>query len=187
MRTLAVAAVCGFALAASALAAPPYAGLQSREIKAVSPERIDALLAGKGAGYALSAELNGYPGPRHVLDLGDQLELTADQRLATERLFARMQAEAIPLGQALIEKERSLEALFRDGRAEDGAIGALTAEIGALEGRLRVTHLKYHVDMANLLSAHQRVAYNRLRGYDAPPSGGQGAPMDHDSHGGHGG
>ena len=181
MRRLAVAMVCGFALAASALAAPPYAGLQNREIKAVSPERIDALLAGKGAGYALSAELNGYPGPRHVLDLGDQLDLTPDQRQATEELFARMQAEAIPLGEALIEKERSLETLFRDGRAEDGAIAALTAEIGGLEGRLRATHLKYHVDMAKLLSAHQRVTYSRLRGYDAPPSGG------HDGHSGHGG
>lgn len=179
MRTIGVAAVFGLAFAAGALAASPYAGWESREIKAVSPERIDALLTGKGAGYALSAELNGYPGPRHVLDLGDQLKLTLEQREATERLFARMQEEAIPLGEALIEKEGALETLFRDGRAENRTIAELTAEIGALDGRLRATHLKYHVDMTELLSAHQRVTYNRLRGYGAAPAGG------HSGHGGH--
>ena len=181
MRILVLAVMWGIAFTATAIAASPYAGWQTREIKAVSPERIDALRTGKGAGYALSAELNGYPGPRHVLDLGDQLKLTPDQRQETERLFARMRAEVIPLGEAVIEKERSLEALFRDGHAEDGAIAALTAEISALEGRLRAAHLKYHVDMTELLSTHQRVTYNRLRGYDEAPSGG------HNGHSGHGG
>lgn len=184
MRTLTVAVACGLALTATALAVSPYTGWQTREIKAMSAERIDALRAGEGAGYALSAELNGYPGPRHVLDLADELALTPDQRQATERLFARMQAEAIPLGEALIEKERSLEALFRDGRAEYLSIAALTAEIGASEGRLRATHLKYHVDMTNLLSADQQATYNRLRGYGAAPDGGHGGPSGHAGHGG---
>jgi hypothetical protein len=30
-------------------------------------------------GLALAAELNGYPGPRHAIDLANQLRLTADQ------------------------------------------------------------------------------------------------------------
>ena len=121
---------------------------------------------------------------RHVLDLADELELTPDQRQATERLFARMQAQAIPHGEALLEGERALEVLFREGRAEDRAIATLTAEIGALEARLRATHLKYHVDMAKLLSAHQRVAYDRLRGYDAAPSGDHVSPAGQHGHGG---
>lgn len=44
----------------------PYAGLPAREIKALSPEEIADLAAGRGMGLALAAELNGYPGPRHA-------------------------------------------------------------------------------------------------------------------------
>ena len=33
-------------------------------------------------GLALAAELNGYPGPSHVLELADKLELSAEQRAA---------------------------------------------------------------------------------------------------------
>ena len=52
----------------------PYAGLETREIKALSPEQIEDLLAGEGMGYALAAELNHYPGPRHVLALAAELQ-----------------------------------------------------------------------------------------------------------------
>ena len=33
------------------------------------------LRAGRGMGLALAAELNGYPGPAHVLELADKLDL----------------------------------------------------------------------------------------------------------------
>jgi hypothetical protein len=49
----------------------PYAGHQERPIKALAPEEVAGLLGGEGMGYALAAELNHYPGPRHVLDLAD--------------------------------------------------------------------------------------------------------------------
>src|SRR5262245_12308395 len=58
----------------------PYAGMQHRGIKALSEQQIADLRAGKGMGLALAAELNGYPGPIHVLELGDRLELSAQQR-----------------------------------------------------------------------------------------------------------
>jgi hypothetical protein len=47
---------------------------------------------------ALAAELNGYPGPRHVLELGEQLGLTEQQRAGVQRLFDDMTAEVLPLG-----------------------------------------------------------------------------------------
>jgi hypothetical protein len=59
--------------------AQPYAGLEQRPIKALAPERVADLLAGRGASYALAAELNSYPGPRHVLDLAAGLALTPEQ------------------------------------------------------------------------------------------------------------
>ena len=71
-------------------------------------------------GLALAAELNGYPGPLHVLDLAQELQLTAEQRRKTRVLFEAMRAETSALGAELIEAERTarrgLEDLLLDGR-----------------------------------------------------------------------
>jgi hypothetical protein len=77
----------------------PYAGLQGREIKSLSREQIAQLSAGEGMGLALAAELNGYPGPRHVLDLGNQLGLTDEQRAHIQQMLEAMKSESVPLGQ----------------------------------------------------------------------------------------
>lgn len=166
--------------AALLVAASPYAGLEKRSIKALSPERIAALEAGAGAGYALAAELNGYPGPRHVLDLADALKLTPGQRAKTAALFSEMQRGAVALGRELIRQEAALEKLFSDGGAREAALSIQTAAIGATESRLRATHLKYHIRMAGVLTDAQRLAYNELRGY------GDTKPGDGHTHGGHG-
>lgn len=44
---------------------------------------------------ALAAELNGFPGPSHVLGLADKLDLTFDQRASINTLFDLMKAEAV--------------------------------------------------------------------------------------------
>jgi hypothetical protein len=90
----------------------PYAGMQARAIKASSAEQIADLKAGRGLSLALAAELNGYPGPRHVLELVEQLGLTDQQRADVQRLFDDMTAEAVPLGERLIAQEAELERLF---------------------------------------------------------------------------
>ena len=72
----------------------PYAGLQQRAIKALSDGQIADLRTGRGMGLALAAELNGYPGPLHVLELKDQLQLTADQKQRFQHLYDSMKAEA---------------------------------------------------------------------------------------------
>ena len=76
----------------------PYVGQEYREIKALSTQEISDYISGRGMGLAKAAELNGYPGPAHVLELATQLNLTADQKLKTEAIFRSMQARAIPLG-----------------------------------------------------------------------------------------
>ena len=85
----------------------PYAGLQSRPIKALSAEQIADLKAGLRISLALPAELNGYPGPRHLLDLADQLGLSSSQRNALQSMFDTMKAEAIPIGERLIARRKS--------------------------------------------------------------------------------
>ena len=82
--------------------AQPYAGFQTRPIKALSAGELSDMSAGRGMGLALAAELNGYPGPLHVLELADQLGLTGEQRAAVKQQFDRMREEAIPIGQSLI-------------------------------------------------------------------------------------
>jgi Spy/CpxP family protein refolding chaperone len=160
----------------------PYAGWDGRAIKALSPEQIDNLQSGRGMGLALAAELNGYPGPRHVLDLAAQLGLTAFQRAETQRLFDAMQAEAVALGEQVIAGEAALERLFATGTASDAAIMAAAVEVGRAQGVLRAHHLRYHVATRDLLSPHQVARYRQLRGYAAEDAHGQRAHDDGEAH-----
>jgi Spy/CpxP family protein refolding chaperone len=160
--------------AANAAEPSTYADLNGRAIKALSAGQIDDLQSGRGMGLALSAELNGYPGPLHVLALADQLELTAGQRAETQRLFDAMQAQAIVLGEQVIAGEASLDRLFASGTASDAAIETAAGEIGRLQGALRSHHLRYHVAMRQVLSPHQLMRYQQLRGYAADDAHGHG-------------
>jgi Spy/CpxP family protein refolding chaperone len=143
----------------------PYAGMEAREIKALSPEQIDDLKAGRGMGLALAAELNGYPGPRHVLDLAPELALTADQHRRTKELFEAMQQETSALGEKLIEAERTLDRLFAERRATPQSVAAAAQSAGTIEGELRAAHLRYHLAMIEVLTPQQIQNYKHLRGY----------------------
>ena len=63
------------------------------------------------------AELNHYPGPRQVLELAAQLELTAEQQQATINLYDEMRPEAVRLGKQLVEQEQRLNRIFAWGQA----------------------------------------------------------------------
>src|SRR5438874_10327714 len=90
----------------------PYAGMEKRPIKALSDQQVADLKAGRGMGLALAAELNGYPGPSHLLELAAELGLSDDQRSRIQGLFEAMKAETIPIGEQLIAQERTLDTLF---------------------------------------------------------------------------
>jgi LTXXQ motif family protein len=145
--------------------AAPYAGLQQRDIKALDDKQIADLRNGRGMGLALAAELNGYPGPLHVLELKDQLQLTIDQRQRFQQLFDSMKAEAIAVGEKLVADERALDRRFAEGGMTPETLAALTTTIGETQGQLRAVHLKYHLTSAELLSTEQRQRYAHLRGY----------------------
>jgi hypothetical protein len=121
----------------AAQSARPCAGMQARAIKALSADQIADLKAGRGMSLALAAELNGYPGPHHVLELGDQLGLADQQRADVQRLFYAMTAEAIPLGEKLVAQEAELDALFARRAVTATSLGAATAAIGAIQAELR--------------------------------------------------
>lgn len=162
------------AVAASALAAAnpqqPYAGLDRRAIKALSPSDIDDLWGGRGAGMALPAELNGYPGPKHVLELAATLDLTPEQRRAAQAVFDEMQARAGALGREVLREEAALEKLFASGKANDASLRAATGEAARLRGELRFLHLRYHLAMRDLLNQEQLARYRQARGYGGAPA-----------------
>jgi hypothetical protein len=143
----------------------PYAAMQDRTIKALSGADVDALLAGEGVGLALAAELNGYPGPRHVLELADALGLTPAQRAATDSIRVVMLEDARRLGQAIIEAERALDRAFAAGTVTAPALRSMTADVGRLRADLRATHLAAHLAVRALLSEHQIHQYGGRRGY----------------------
>jgi Spy/CpxP family protein refolding chaperone len=156
----------------------PYAGQEARTIKALSDDDIAALRKGEGMGMAKAAELNGYPGPVHVLALAAQLGLTETQQRDVRAIFERMSAAAKPLGGELIAQEQALDQLFARDEITPDRLAAATAAIAGLQGRLRAVHLSAHLETRALLNPEQIARYQQLRGYGDTP-----APEDHHHHG----
>jgi Spy/CpxP family protein refolding chaperone len=156
-------------ISGSVFAQAPYAGMQTRPIKALSEQQVADLGAGRGMGLALAAELNGYPGPAHVLELADKLNLSAGQRASVQRLFDSMKTEAMPLGSKLIEQEAALDKQFADRTVTPESLKASTAAIAMTQGTLRETHLKYHLATVTILTPEQMQRYAGLRGYGDQP------------------
>jgi hypothetical protein len=161
------AAMQGHSPSASAPAASPYAGMEGRAVKDLSDQQIADLEAGRGMGLALAAELNGYPGPAHVLELADALQLSNEQRTGTKALLDAMKAETIPLGRQVIAEETALDRLFAERRVTRASLDAATSRIGTAQGDLRAAHLRYHLAMTEKLSPAQLTRYAELRGYEA--------------------
>src|SRR5690349_2047197 len=130
----------------------PYAGMQTRSIKALSEQQIADLNAGRGMGLALAAELNGYPGPSHAIELADKLALSPAQVAKLQELFAAMKAETIPIGATLISQERGLDDDFAARTVTPASLQAATQNIGATQGALRAAHLKYHLATVAVLT-----------------------------------
>lgn len=143
----------------------PYAGLEKRAIPALSEKEVRDLRAGNGMGYALVAELNEYPGPLHVVELSDELELSAEQLETTHGIRRAMLSEARPLGRQLVHLEAELGRAFRSRTIDVERLESLTQRIGRTEARLRAVHLAAHVELRPILTEDQVALYDRLRGY----------------------
>jgi hypothetical protein len=164
---------CGYAVAD---AASPYAGSETRGIKALSPQEVDDYRSGEGMGFAKAAELNGYPGPAHVLELADQLQLSEAQREKTTEIFRRMQSRASTLGVRLVDEEKKLDQLFSSRSISSDNLDMTLDSIAKLQSEIRRTHLQAHLEQAQVLSDAQSRKYWHLRGYAAA------APTMHHAH-----
>ncbi|MDK1080777.1 MAG: hypothetical protein QGM50_04035 [Anaerolineae bacterium] len=150
----------------------PYAGQEKRGIKALSQDDIEGLLNGAGTpfgGMAKPAELNGYPGPRHVLDAVEsgEFKLTSGQQEQIEALYEEMRLEAVELGREIIAIEKVIDDKFNSGTITEDFLQDKILESVSLYGQLRFTHLNTHLSMINILTSQQVEQYNELRGYSS--------------------
>ena len=145
----------------------PYAGREAAEGTTLTPEEVQGLRAGDGMSLALPAELNGYPGPKHVLELADDLDLSAEQAERVREIFTDMQQAAMAVGEEIINAERHLAGAFRAGNATKDQIDRITGHLAEMRGRLRSIHLVAHIETTEALTSEQVSAYGRIRGYHA--------------------
>jgi len=145
--------------------ATPYAGQHMRAIKALSDDDLKAYEHGQGHGFAKAAELNGYPGPMHTLELANELKLSDEQRTQSQALLTQHKAEARRLGAELIDAERALDQAFASRSISPELLTQLTRTAGDKLAQLRAEHLQTHLTQTALLTEQQIERYKTLRGY----------------------
>lgn len=170
MSTRAILSTLLCLLAAGAAAqdhrpAQPYAGLERRAIKALDETEIGDLKAGNGMGLALAAELNRYPGPRHLLELADRIGLDAGRRAQIAAIEARMTEAAKASGERILQLEAELDRRFAEGAIAPDTLKDLLRRIGEARAELRYIHLETHLAVRPLLTAAEVARYDQLRGY----------------------
>lgn len=146
-------------------AAQPYAGQQTRAVHSLSDDEIADLEAGRGMGFALPAELSGYPGPLHVLELAAALQLTESQRARIQVSYDWMKTQAQGLGRQYIAAEKALTAAFRAGTIDATILAERIKAAEDVRSELRQVHLIAHIETAALLTARQKDIYEAQRGY----------------------
>lgn len=147
-----------------------YVGQQHRDVTTLSAQDLSALSQGQGWGLARPAELNGVPGPAHLLELAEQIGLSSSQRDVLERMYERMKTEAIELGSQYVEAERAIDSYFRAGEFSDERLMELVQNSAHALARLRFLHLSYHDRTLKVITVAQARAYNQLRGYESGPA-----------------
>lgn len=182
IRALPPLALVALLAAPAAAEIQPYAGQDARDIASLSEDDIAAILAGEGWGLAKPAELNGYPGPAHVLELAAELELTDEQTASVQAIFEDMKRAAMSAGAEYVASEEHLTKMFRAGHAEPDMLAALLQSSAGALSRLREVHLAAHLAVTPLLSDDQKETYARLRGYGGGTGGHEGAGHDHPQH-----
>lgn len=159
-------------------AAAPYAGMQERQIKSLSDRDVEELRQGRGWGLALPAELNGHPGPVHLLELRDELALTREQVDTITQIFEDMKSDAIAAGERLISAEAALSDAFAGKSPDTKTLRELVADAAQARAELRFIHLSRHLSTPALLSQDQIETYSLLRGYASDPC--SAVPEGHD-------
>jgi Spy/CpxP family protein refolding chaperone len=147
------------------VAKSPYVGEEARTIKSLSPEEVQKYRDGEGMGMAKAAELNHYPGPKHVLGVASDIKLSKEQEGKVQQVYDAMHKKAVRLGNELVDREEQLNSSFANGTTNRQKLSDELKELGRLQGQLRLTHLEAHLQVKKILTKDQIVRYDSLRGY----------------------
>jgi Spy/CpxP family protein refolding chaperone len=134
-----------------------------RRMQAALEERNGVIAKGLGAGLAFPADQNSYPGPLHVLEHKDALQLTAPQERRMAALQAAMFAASRPASRRLLEAEDRLRRLFADGVADESRVRAAVADVERAWTDVRLVHLLTHLQARVVLTEEQRRIYHEVR------------------------
>ena len=146
-----------------------YVGEERRAIKSLSADDIRELRAGGGWGLAKAAELNGLPGPAHILEMASAIELAPTQQAEIQAIYQQMKSEAISLGNQLIQLEAALNIHFADATINQTLLEQSLQDIERVRAQLRLVHLSAHLQTPSILTPEQISLYNELRGYSQDP------------------
>jgi Spy/CpxP family protein refolding chaperone len=146
-----------------------YVGVEDSKIKSLSPDDVEELTKGGGWGLAKAAELNGIPGPAHILEMEDKINLTDEQKKKIQKIYYEMTGEAIALGKQLIRLEMELNIGFSNRNINQELLENYIREIEKVRAKLRIVHLSTHLQTPNILTNKQIILYNKLRGYSNDP------------------
>ncbi|NRA46360.1 MAG: hypothetical protein HRU09_15520 [Oligoflexales bacterium] len=149
-----------------------YASQTSNTIKSLSDADLKGLEEGSGTpfgGMAKAAELNRFPGPKHVLDAKQELGLSSNQIKKIEAVYEQMHKQALSIGKKLINLEAKLDKQFASQSINAHQLQMYTKESANVYGLLRYTHLLAHLKTKAILTEDQIQKYQSIRGYDADP------------------
>lgn len=141
----------------------PAAAVQADATTSLTADAIQQLLGGEGMGLARPAELNAYPGPKHVLELKGVLGLSDEQESRIRAIQQEMLATAKALGARIVAAERELDAAFEARTITETDLAPRVRAIAALQGELRTAHLRAHLATTPVLSADQVRKYYEHR------------------------
>jgi Spy/CpxP family protein refolding chaperone len=131
--------------------------------KPVLPPDREDLLKGAGMGLASIADMKNYPGPRHVLDLTNELGLTRDQVKKTEALEKVVSSSAVAKGGEIVQAEEELGQIFEAGTVSEKVLRSKLEQISKLRADLRFIHLQAHLRMRQILTSEQIKLYAELK------------------------
>jgi Spy/CpxP family protein refolding chaperone len=134
-----------------------------RQMQAMLQEIDQVIASGRGAGLAFAADQNGYPGPLHVLELKDTLQLTPAQEARIAALQNAMFADARPKSARLLEAEAALRRLFAEGSADETRVRAAVTTVERARAEVRLVHLLTHLQTRDVLTDEQRRLYHQTR------------------------
>jgi Spy/CpxP family protein refolding chaperone len=129
----------------------------------ITLQETEALLSGESISETRPAETFGYPDPRQVATMGEQLDLSDEQKNMVQNILQIRRNQALYFGNKIVAEELLLDDLFRKGEVNFANLGNRLESIGGWRWRLRLIHLEAYLKTKIVLSPEQLKKYQTLR------------------------